>query len=206
MIHFPALYAITDSQLLAGNRLIEAVEAAFIGGCRLVQYRDKSNDQIKRLKEAQALRSLCNRYQAQLIINDDIKLALAVKADGAHMGQGDGDVAAARALLGEQAILGVTCHDSLSLAETAIQQGASYIAFGRFFPSSTKPEAPPAPLSLLAQARTAFPCIPIIAIGGISSENAALVFAEGANSVAVSHALFAANDIGLAAKSFLNAR
>lgn len=197
------LYAITDSQLLPGERLFAGVEAALKGGCKYIQYRDKSGDARKRLADATQLLSLCNQYQANLIINDDVQLARDIGAQGVHLGQGDGDVAAARALLGEKIIIGVTCHDSLALAERAIADGASYIAFGRFFPSSTKPDARPAPLSLLGEARKKFPLIPIAAIGGITLANGQSVKSAGADLIAVCNEVFAAADIEAQVRSFI---
>ncbi len=137
------LYAITDSQLLDDGRLLPYVEAALRGGARLLQYRDKSSDQARRLREAESLRELCERHGAQLIVNDDAELAARLGV-GLHLGQTDGSLSAARALLGRQAIIGATCHAQLELAEQAVAEGASYVAFGRFFNSSTKPGAPAA--------------------------------------------------------------
>ena len=185
------LYAITDSQLLAGGRLLPYVEAALAGGARLLQYRDKSEDAGRRLREAEALRELCLRHGAQLIINDDLELATKLGV-GVHLGQEDGSLAAARALLGRAPIVGATCHASLTLAEQARQEGASYIAFGRFFNSQTKPGAPAASPALLEQARTQFR-LPIVAIGGVTLDNAPQLIARGASMVAVIHALFAAD-------------
>src|SRR5688572_8160741 len=142
------LYAITDSQLLPGDTLFTGVAAALRGGCKLVQYRDKSADTARRKFEATTLLGLCNQYQAQLIINDDVSLAKNVGAHGIHLGQDDISPVAARIILGNHAIIGVTCHDSLEFARKAIKDSANYIAFGRFFSSHTKPDAHPAPISL----------------------------------------------------------
>ncbi|MBV2133893.1 thiamine phosphate synthase [Pseudomonas sp. MAP12] len=185
------LYAITDSQLLDGGRLLPYVEAALRGGAKLLQYRDKSEDAARRLRQAEALRELCLRHGAQLIINDDAELAARLGV-GVHLGQSDGSLAAARALLGRHALLGATCHAQLELAEQARQEGASYIAFGRFFNSQTKPGAPAATLELLEQARARFR-LPIVAIGGVTLDSAPELVARGASMVAVIHALFAAD-------------
>lgn len=184
------LYAITDSQLLADGKLLPYVEAALKGGTKLLQYRDKSDDDARRLRQAEALRELCLRHGAQLIINDDLELAARLGV-GLHLGQEDGSLSAARALLGRNAIIGATCHASLELAEQARGEGASYLAFGRFFTSNTKPGAPAAPLELLEQARTQFR-LPLVAIGGVTLDNAPQLLARGASMVAVVHALFAA--------------
>lgn len=185
------LYAITDSTLLADGRLLPYAEAALKGGARLLQYRDKSDDAARRLREAEALRDLCHRHGAQLIINDDAELAARLDV-GLHLGQGDGSLSAARALLGRRAIIGATCHARLDLAEQAIGEGASYVAFGRFFDSNTKPGAPAATPEMLEQARQRF-SQPITVIGGVTLENAPELIARGASLVAVVHALFAAD-------------
>jgi thiamine-phosphate pyrophosphorylase len=197
------LYAITDSQLLPGDQLFAGVDAALQGGCKLVQYRDKSADQPRRLLEAKQLLALCNRYQAQLIINDDIALAKDIGAHGVHLGQDDLSPVAARIILGNQAIIGVTCHDSLELASKAIKDSANYIAFGRFFSSHTKPDARPAPLSLISEARAQFGKTPIVVIGGITLDNGKQLLAAGADMLAVCHSLFAANDIATQARKFI---
>ncbi|GAC1036426.1 thiamine phosphate synthase [Pseudomonas sp. No.117] len=188
------LYAITDSALLADGRLLPYVEAALQGGARLVQYRDKSSDANRRHDEAAALANLCRQHGAQLIINDDLALARALGV-GLHLGQEDGSLASARAELGADAVLGGTCHASLELAEAAAQAGASYLAFGRFFASSTKPDAPPAPLELLDQARSRFNQ-PLCAIGGVTLDNAPRLLEHGADLLAVVHTLFSAASAG----------
>jgi thiamine-phosphate pyrophosphorylase len=185
------LYAITDSQLLAG-KFLPYVEAALEGGVTLLQYRDKSSDEARRLREAETLRTLCERYNAQLIINDDAELAARLGV-GVHLGQTDGPLTPARALLGRKAIIGATCHGQLELAEQAAKEGASYVAFGRFFNSNTKPGAPTASLELLDQARSTLH-LPICVIGGITLENAAPLVAHGADLLAVVHGLFGAEN------------
>ena len=184
------LYAITDSQLLAG-KLLPFVEAALKGGVKLLQYRDKSIDEARRLREAETLRELCNRYGAALIINDDAELAARLGV-GLHLGQGDGSLSAARALLGRQAIIGGTCHAQLELAEAAAKEGVSYVAFGRFFNSTTKPGAPSADIALLTAAKAKVN-LPIVAIGGVTLDNAPELIAHGASMVAVVHGLFGAD-------------
>ncbi|GLO43920.1 MULTISPECIES: thiamine phosphate synthase [Pseudomonas] len=184
------LYAITDSQLLAG-RFLSHVEAALEGGVCLLQYRDKSDDAARRLREAEGLMKLCERYGTQLIINDDAELAARLGV-GVHLGQTDGPLTPARALLGRQAIIGSTCHASLELAAQAASEGASYVAFGRFFNSVTKPGAPAANIELLEQARAQVK-LPIAVIGGITLDNAAPLVAHGADLLAVIHGLFGAD-------------
>ncbi|KIH81551.1 thiamine phosphate synthase [Pseudomonas batumici] len=185
------LYAITDSQLLAG-KFLPYVEAALDGGVTLLQYRDKSTDEARRLREAEALRGLCERYKTQLIINDDAELAARLGV-GVHLGQTDGPLTPARSLLGSRAIIGSTCHAQLELAEQAAREGASYVAFGRFFNSNTKPGAPAADVALLERARPLLH-LPIAVIGGITLDNAAPLVAHGADLLAVIHGLFGADN------------
>ena len=186
------LYAITDSQLLADGKLLPYVEAALKGGALLLQYRDKSTDAGRRLNEAQALQALCAQYGAALIINDDLELAAHLGV-GLHLGQSDGSLGAARKRLGPHAIIGATCHAQLELAATAAANGASYLAFGRFFNSQTKPGAPSATTELLQQARADF-ALPLAAIGGITLARAPALIRHGASLIAVINDLFAAED------------
>lgn len=189
------LYAITNQELMPGSLLLPKTEAALAGGCRLVQYRNKSATTELKRREAADLRELCERYQAVLIINDSVELAAASGAHGVHLGQDDAAVDQARRLLGPRAIIGATCHSSLALAERACDQGADYFAFGRFFPSQTKPLAPPAPLALLNELRQQRR-LPVVAIGGINIDNAPSLIAAGADCLAVSHELFRGDDLG----------
>lgn len=181
------LYAITDGQLLAG-RFLSYVEAALDGGVTLLQYRDKSGDEARRLREASELLKLCERYKTRLIINDDAELAARLGV-GVHLGQTDGSLPDARALLGHRAVVGATCHGSLELARKAKADGATYVAFGRFFASHTKPDAPAVPLELLGQVRASVN-LPIAVIGGITVDNAPQLVEHGADLLAVVHGLF----------------
>ena len=195
------LYAVTDAFLLPDDRLTAAVEQAILGGARLIQYRDKSHDTARRLAQAQALNALCQHHAVPLIINDDMELAAQVSAAGVHVGQDDPAFAVARARLGENAIIGVSCYDRLDLALEAAQAGADYVAFGAFFPSPTKPTEIRAPIELLRQARATLN-IPIVAIGGITPDNASLLLDAGADALAVVSAVFAQPDIQAAARRF----
>lgn len=183
------LYAITDSQLLADGRLIPYCAAALRGGVRILQYRDKSGMAEQRLREAGKLRELCEQHAAQLIINDDLALAARLGC-GLHLGQEDGSLVSARQQLGDAAIIGATCHHHLHLARRAVEQGASYVAFGRFHASHTKPGEVLADTTLLQQAQALGR--PVVAIGGITLDNAHPLIAAGAAMIAVIHALFAA--------------
>ena len=200
---FPFLYGITDSQLMPGNLLEQKVEAALKAGLKLVQYRDKSEAHKARLREAKILQALCQKYSAIFIVNDDVELALTAGADGVHLGQEDQKISYARRLLGNKAIIGATCHNSLDLAAKAIEDGANYLAFGRFFSSKTKANAPTADLEILSQAKINFN-VPIVAIGGVNENNAEKVWQAGADCVAICHALFAHDDPTLSIENIKN--
>ncbi len=191
------LYAITPDGT-DSERLLRLVERALAGGTRLLQYRNKSAAPAQRLAEARALVALANRHGARLIVNDDLALALEVKAHGLHLGREDGELAAARAAF--PGLLGASCYDSLDLARRAAAAGADYIAFGSVFPSPTKPGAVRAPLSLFDAARPLG--LPMVAIGGITLANAPQLVAAGADGLAVISALFDAPDVAAAARAF----
>jgi len=184
----PGLYAITDNTLTPPDRLMVAVEAALEGGATLIQYRDKISTGTERLRQAAELNSLCSRAGVPLLINDDPELALRIGAAGVHLGQEDCGLAKARRLLGPDAIIGITCHQCMDLARHARAAGADYLAFGRFYTSATKPDAPTARTSVLTEARTLG--LPVTAIGGISTQNAATVIRAGADLIAVVGGLF----------------
>jgi thiamine-phosphate pyrophosphorylase len=194
------LYVITDDQL-SGEHLLTHVQQALAGGARLVQYRNKTGSEAVREHTARAVLELCREQRVPLLINDDVELAAKIGADGVHLGQDDGRVIAARQRLGNGAIIGVTCHASLSLAQLAQEEGASYVAFGRFFDSQTKPEAPPAEPGILREARAALD-IPICAIGGITPNNAPALLEAGADLLAVIHGVFGQDDVQLAAERY----
>ncbi len=188
------IYAITDGQ---PQRLIERSEQALAGGVAMIQYRDLSKDHPRRLAEASALAALCARYGRPLIIDHDLALARAVGAAGVHLSQADGNPDAVRAMLGADAIVGVSCYASPELATVAARAGASYVSFGAFFPSPTKPDAGRAPLDLLRQ--TAALGIARVAIGGITPDNGRLLIDAGADFIATVSALYGANDTRAAA-------
>ena len=194
------LYAITPEDADT-DRLARKVEAALAGGARLVQYRSKSPDSEARRAQGERLLGLCRRAGVPLIINDDLELALAIGADGVHLGRDDGDVATARARLGTGRLLGVSCYDRLELAIAAVAAGADHVAFGSAFASPTKPDAVRAPPALFTQARARLR-VPIVAIGGITPENAHLVIEAGADAVAVITAVFDARDVAGEAAAF----
>lgn len=191
------LYVLTDNRLTPDERLIESVEQALRGGARIIQYRDKQSSHALRLQQARALNQLCREYDALLIINDDVELAAQSGAHGVHLGRDDAALAAAREYLGTQFLIGASCYNQIALAETAISSGADYVAFGRFFTSSTKPEAAQADIHLLQQARELG--VPVCAIGGITQGNATTLIEAGADMIAVVAGVFGQPDIVQAA-------
>jgi hydroxymethylpyrimidine kinase/phosphomethylpyrimidine kinase/thiamine-phosphate diphosphorylase len=187
------LYLITDQ----GERLLERVRDALSGGVRVLQYRDKQGNFGERLELGRELKSLCADFKVCFIVNDDLELASALDADGLHLGQEDGDPAAARAALGPEKILGVSTH-SLEEALAAQAAGADYVGFGAIYPTASK-EVPaiqgPKALATLKGAMQ----IPVVAIGGITRDNAGALIDCGADAVAVISSVLSARSPGLAA-------
>lgn len=207
---FPSsgLYIITDHSL-PDQQIINTTQTALRAGANVVQLRHKASDavqsepQSRTLSLAQELLSLCQHYQVPLIINDDPQLAAQTGADGVHLGKDDADITSAREQLGEQAIIGVSCYNSLKLALQAQKLGADYIAFGRFFSSVSKPDATPADIQLLSQARCQIN-IPIVAIGGITPENADQLLDAGTDFIAVIQGIYGHSNPSLATRNYLN--
>jgi len=184
------LYAVTPDDDDTG-RLVSHVEAAVSGGARTVQYRHKHASPSLRATQARALSDVCRRHGALFIVNDDARLAAHAGADGVHLGEDDGDVAAAREIVGS-AIVGISCYDAVEHAVRARDAGADYVAFGSFFASSVKPLARRASPSLVAAAQPLG--LPVVGIGGITLDNAPLLVAAGIDAVAVISAIFASGD------------
>jgi thiamine-phosphate pyrophosphorylase len=192
------LYAVTDAALAGSRPLPDLVAQALAGGARLIQYGDKSSGPARRLAEAGALAARCREVGALLIVNDDVELALAAGANGVHVGRDDAAIASARARLGPDRLVGASCYNRFDLAVAAAAAGADYVAFGSFFPSSTKPDAVRADLSLLERARREL-AVPVVAIGGITPENGGALVRAGADMLAVITAVFGAADVRTAA-------
>jgi thiamine-phosphate pyrophosphorylase len=193
------LYAVTPD--LADTALLTSrVDMALAAGARWLQYRNKTADAATRREQAAALLGLCRRHGATLIVNDDIDLTCALDADGVHVGAADAAISDARARLGRGKIIGASCYDDLQRANAAAAQGADYVAFGSFFASSVKPAAVRAPLSLLAAARSVG--LPVVAIGGITLDNAMLLIDAGADALAVISAVFNVSDVAVATRKF----
>src|SRR5258708_30560705 len=193
------LYAVTPDEPDIGL-LARKVRKALAGGARILQYRNKSANAALRREQGAALLALCREARVPLVINDDLDLARAIGADGLHLGREDVSIAVARAQLGEDRLLGVSCYDRLELALAARDAGANYVAFGSAFPSPTKPEATRAPLSLYREASARLDS-PIVAIGGITTENAHAVIDAGGDAGAGISAPFYAPHIQAAPRT-----
>jgi thiamine-phosphate pyrophosphorylase len=197
------LYAITPDETDT-QRLYERVDPVLdAGGIALLQYRNKGADAALRLDQALMLRLLCECYGVPLIINDDIALSKAIAANGVHLGEHDGDIAAARATLDSKAIIGASCYDSLDRARSLAEAGADYLAFGVFFPSATKPDARCADLSLLREAKHVG--LPLVAIGGIRPQNVRTLRDAGADLIAVISGLWDEPNPVTAAQAYVTA-
>jgi thiamine-phosphate pyrophosphorylase len=195
------LYAITPGDIADGDELLEMIRQGLAGGARTVQYRDKGSDLSRRREQAQAIGALCREYDAAFVVNDDLGLALDVRADGVHLGGADLPCGEARRQAGPGFLIGVSCYDSLTSARGAIAQGASYVAFGSAYPSPTKPAAVEASLALYRRAAGELD-VPVVAIGGITPENAPALISAGCHAVAVISSLFGAADIRGQARAF----
>jgi len=191
------LYAIADAHVLSEENCLNNVEIVLNNGAAVLQYRDKTGQ----FTFAQELKELCAHFQIPLIINDDIKLAKQLDADGVHLGKGDSDLKAARDLLGNNKIIGISCYNNLERAIEMEKRGATYIAFGAFFSSNTKPLAVKADLDLLKEAKRKL-SIPIVCIGGTTLENADQLISNGADFLAVIQGLFKSNDLAKTAQLF----
>jgi len=174
------------------DRLTRALEA---GSVAAFQFRVKNVDQHEAARLAAPLQEICGARDVAFIVNDDVALARRLKADGVHLGQGDGDVREAREVLGRDAQIGVTCHASRHLAMEAGDAGADYVAFGQFFPSITKTSEHRADTGLIEWWSQLFE-IPCVAIGGITPENCAPIVAAGADFLAVSAAVWNGDEAG----------
>lgn len=194
------LYAVTPD-IADTAELTAKVEAALTGGASVIQYRNKAAGADLRAAQARALQDLCHAKGVPLIVNDHVELAMAVDAAGLHVGRDDSSLVEARALLGPEKLLGASCYNRIASAISAIEAGADYVAFGSFFPSTVKPGAVHVPVSLLREARQKL-AVPVVAIGGITLDNAAQLISAGADAVAVISALFLASDIRVAAERF----
>lgn len=192
------LYAITRDNVVANATLYNEVEQALLGGAAIIQYRDKRSVAAQRVKIARRLLELCRAHDALFIVNDDIALAKMVDADGVHIGRDDTPLSQARAGVGNDKLVGVSCYNSVELACKAADGGADYVAFGCFFASVNKPGAARASLAVLRAARRRI-TLPIVAIGGITADNGAPLIDAGADMLAAIEAVFGQSDVTAAA-------
>ena len=195
------LYVITDEKLMRRRDFVMKVAEAAAAGAGLIQLREKANSLRDRLALARAAVRAAHAHGAKLVINDDPQLAALIGADGVHIGREDASVEEARALLGRRAIIGVSCYGDIVLALRSQKAGANYVSFGACFRSPTKPKEALVPLSVFAEARRRLK-VPLVAIGGITPENAPLVYAAGADLVSVVSSVFAGNKTGQSVKQF----
>ncbi|HCC47224.1 MAG TPA: thiamine phosphate synthase [Elusimicrobia bacterium] len=195
------LYVITDEKLMRRRDFVRKVAEAAAAGAGIIQLREKASSLRDRLALARAAVRAAHAHGAKLVINDDPELAALIGADGVHLGRDDASVEEARALLGRRAIIGVSCYGDIDLAVRVQKAGADYISFGACFKSPTKPREALVPLSVFAEARRRLQ-VPLVAIGGITPENAPLVYAAGADLVSVVSSVFAGNKTGQSVKQF----
>ena len=186
------LYAITNENLMPEETFLSMAQAAISSGISLLQYRDKSINKNKRYAQATALKKLCDKHNVFFIINDDIELTIQVDADGIHIGKNDLTLERTRKQLGPNKIIGVSCYNQISLAEDAVNAGASYIAFGSFFGSSIKPDAPNASIELISSFKKKHDT-PVCCIGGITHNNYPPLINAGADMLAVISDIFCAS-------------
>ena len=194
------LYAITPD-MADLNTLIQKTQLAIEGGAFMVQYRSKIQDRDVKMQQCAAILRLCREYKIPCIVNDDVDMCRILEADGVHLGEKDDNIAEVRRILGEDAIIGSSCYDQLNRAKQAQNEGASYVAFGAMFETLTKPHAPRATLELLREAKSQIK-IPVVAIGGITMNNAHDVIETGIDAIAVINSLFEAKTIKETAETF----
>lgn len=196
------VYAITPDIENTGD-LVEKVDQVLSSGVKYIQYRNKAILYAQRLSQAFAIRELCQRYGAKLIVNDHLDIALAVNADGLHVGKVDVSIQKARTYLGRDKMIGASCYNQINLALIAEKEGADYVAFGAFYASKTKMDTVKANPDLLIQAKKVLQ-IPIVAIGGIKITNAAPLIFYGCDAIAVSDGLFNAAHIPSTVKKMVS--
>jgi len=195
------LYAITPD-MADLNTLVHKTQLVIEGGAFMVQYRSKIQDRAVKIQQCAAILRLCREYDVPCIVNDDVEMCRILEADGVHLGENDDNIAEVRRILGEDAIIGSSCYDQLDRAKQAQKEGATYVAFGAMFPTPTKPNAPRATLELLREAKSEIE-IPIVAIGGITVNNAHDVIEAGIDAIAVITSLYESNSIKETAETFL---
>lgn len=196
------LYAITDNLNLTTGELIDKTEQILGNGAVMLQYRNKDRDPAIRQSQAASLQKLCRRFNVPFIVNDDIELARTINADGVHLGRDDTSCRKARIMLGPASIIGISCYNDLERALVMEHSGASYVAFGAFFPTRTKTDTVKADPELLQTAKQKL-TLPIVAIGGITPENGNALIDAGADFLAVVGGLYAAADAAVATRNYV---
>ncbi|MBB3213830.1 thiamine-phosphate pyrophosphorylase [Herbaspirillum sp. Sphag1AN] len=198
--HLKGLYVVTPDWDDT-DKLVAATEQAILGGATLVQYRHKTADAAQRQQQASALLAVCRRHSVPFIINDYVELCLSLDADGIHVGGTDASVAEVRAQVGPDKIVGASCYGTLQLARDAWKAGASYVAFGGFYPSRVKKyEFKTAP-EIVAESRREIP-LPVVVIGGMTQENCQPLIAQGTDMVAAISSVYMTEDVRGAAAAF----
>ncbi len=183
------------------DALIKATETALSVGIGLLQYRHKTANGELRLEQASALLKLCRQHNVPFIVNDHIDLCIALDADGIHVGGTDASVAVVRTLIGKDKILGASCYGDFALAEQAQIAGASYVAFGGFYPSRVKKYEVSTPAAIVSKAKSQL-TLPVCVIGGMTPDNAKPLVKEGADMVAAISSVYSAEDIATAVREF----
>jgi thiamine-phosphate pyrophosphorylase len=184
------------------QKMLAATEAGLRGGAAIVQYRHKTASPELRREQAAQLQALCRRYGKPFIVNDFVELCMELDADGIHVGGTDMSVAQVRAAVGPAKILGASCYGSLELAQNAHRAGASYVAFGGFYPSRVKKYEVSTPTEIVAQAKREIP-LPNVVIGGMTQQNSVPLIAQGADMVAAISSVYFADDPEAAARAFV---
>ena len=195
------LYAITDCDNLSAHKLLSVTEEILRAGVAVLQYRDKSGDRNKRNREARELQQLCREHGCLFIVNDDIQLAAATGSDGVHLGRDDRDCTTARNELGPDALIGISCYDSLKAAQDAAADGADYVAFGSFYPTGSKQNTAIAEPQVIIRAKEKL-SLPVVAIGGITPANCKTLIECGADMLAAISSIYQADDPYSAVQEF----
>ncbi len=196
------LYVIADSGYIGNGRMLETVAEVLTAGVKIIQFRDKTSDYNHRYALARELKSLTETHQSLLIVNDDVLLSRSIDADGVHLGREDCPIAEARQILGAHKIIGASCYNHFDSALQAAQAGASYVAFGSFSRSPTKPDAARASIELMSRAKQELK-VPICAIGGITKNNVLPLLDTGVDMIAVLSAICTASSPRQAAQEYL---
>ncbi len=199
----PKLCLIADTHCLSAATQTQVIRSVVTAGVGLIQFRDKRSSFDDKLRAAEALQALCSRLEVPLLINDDVDIARAVGAAGAHLGREDMPIDKARGLLGKHAIIGASCYASLECAQQACRDGADYVSFGAVFDSPTKPGATPIALNTLRHYARRIEK-PVCAVGGISAQHAASVFDCGVTMIAAASGILARADPAAAVRRYLS--